>query len=78
MMASARKMRSHSCGSPSPVAVAAAVLNAQGRVAAAAFSIVVFNVVLLAALVVVLILQVGASRLAGDILSASIVIAGVV
>ncbi len=58
------------------VAVAAAVLNAQGRVAAAAFSIVVFNVVLLAALVVVLILQAGASRLAGDILSASIVIAG--
>jgi putative peptidoglycan lipid II flippase len=60
------------------VAVAAAVLNAQGRVAAAVFSIVVFNVVLLAALVMVLILQVGASRLAGDILSASIVIAGVV
>jgi len=50
----------------------------KGRVAAAAFSIVVFNVVLLAALVVVLILQVGASRLADDIMSASIVIAGVV
>jgi putative peptidoglycan lipid II flippase len=60
------------------VAVMAAILNAQGRVAAAAFGIVVFNGVLLAALVVVLVLRVGASRLAGDILSSSIVVAGIV
>jgi putative peptidoglycan lipid II flippase len=60
------------------VAVAAAILNAQGRVATAAFSIVVFNAILLAALVVVLVLHAGASRLAGDILSSSIVVAGIV
>jgi putative peptidoglycan lipid II flippase len=60
------------------VAVAAAILNAQSRVAAAAFGIVVFNGVLLAALVVVLLTGAGASRLAGDILASSIVIAGIV
>jgi putative peptidoglycan lipid II flippase len=60
------------------VAVVAAILNAKGRVAAAAFGIVAFNAVLLAALAVVLFLDVGASRLAGDVLSGSFVIAGIV
>jgi putative peptidoglycan lipid II flippase len=60
------------------VAVAAAILNAQGRVAAAALGVVMFNCVLLLALAVVLMLNAGRSRFAGDILSGSFVIAGIV
>ncbi len=57
------------------VAVAAAVLNAQGRVGAAAFGLVVFNCVLVAA-VFILLLGGNASPFAGTVLSAAIVLAG--
>jgi putative peptidoglycan lipid II flippase len=56
------------------VAVAASILNAEGRVAAAAFGLVVFNAVMVAA--VVFVLRFGESRTAGAILSLAIVLAG--
>jgi putative peptidoglycan lipid II flippase len=58
------------------VAVAAAILNAEGRVAAAAFGIVVFNCVLLAAVLLVVMRGAAHSSSAGTILSISIVVAG--
>jgi putative peptidoglycan lipid II flippase len=59
------------------VSIAAAVLNAEGRVAAAAFGLVIFNVVMMAAVLVVLLADVGATPATGAILSAAIVIAGI-
>ncbi len=59
------------------VSIAAATLNAEGRVGAAAFGLVVFNVVMIAAVIAVLLSGVGASPIAGAILSGSIVLAGV-
>jgi putative peptidoglycan lipid II flippase len=59
------------------VAVAASALNAQGRVAAAAFGLVVFNAVLLAAVVVLLALGAQATPAAAGLLSAAVVAAGV-
>jgi len=59
-------------------AVAVAILNAEGRVAAASAGIVAFNVVLVAAALVVLALGTGASRLSAGILAASFAVAGVV
>jgi putative peptidoglycan lipid II flippase len=59
------------------VSVAASVLNAQSRVGAAAFGLVVFNCVFIAAVGIVLFLDVGATTNAGVILSAAIVVAGV-
>jgi putative peptidoglycan lipid II flippase len=59
------------------VSIAAATLNAEGRVGAAAFGLVIFNVVMIAAVLAVLLSGVGASPAAGAILSASIVAAGV-
>jgi putative peptidoglycan lipid II flippase len=59
-------------------AVIAGILNAQKKVAAAAAGVVVFNVILLAALALVLALGTGASRLSGDVLSISFVAAGAV
>jgi len=56
------------------VAVAASILNAEGRVAAAAFGLVVFNGVMVAAVLVVL--RLGDTRTAGSILSLAIVLAG--
>lgn len=58
------------------VAIAAAVLNAQARVGAAAFGIVVFNAVLLAAVALVFVVGGNATPLAGSILSASVAFAG--
>jgi putative peptidoglycan lipid II flippase len=59
------------------VAVAASVLNAEGRVAAAAFGIVIFNGVLLAAVLYVIVSGSGASEQSGRVLSIAIVIAGI-
>jgi putative peptidoglycan lipid II flippase len=59
------------------VAVAAATLNAEGRVGAAAFGLVIFNVVMMTAVAVVLISGIGATSFAGVILSAAIVAAGI-
>jgi putative peptidoglycan lipid II flippase len=59
------------------IAVSAAVLNAEGRVGAAAFGLVVFNCVFLTAVGVVLVLDIGASVTAGMILSAAVVLAGI-
>jgi putative peptidoglycan lipid II flippase len=59
------------------VAVAAAVLNAEGRVGAVAFGLVVFNCVMLAAVLVVIASDVGTLPAAGRVLSAAIVVAGV-
>jgi len=59
------------------VAVAASRLNAEGRVAAGAFGLVVFNVVMIAALVVILLLGLDAPARIGGVLSAAIVAAGV-
>src|SRR5262249_17324039 len=56
------------------VAVAASILNAEGRVAAAAFGLVVFNAVMVAA--VLFVLGLDDTRIAGAILSLSIVLAG--
>jgi putative peptidoglycan lipid II flippase len=56
------------------VAVAASILNAEGRVAAAGFGLVVFNAVMVGAVLVVL--QIGDAPMAGSILSLSIVLAG--
>ena len=58
------------------VAVAAAMLNAEGRVGAAAFGLVIFNVVMMAAVLIVLLSGIGATPLAGAILSAAIVVGG--
>jgi putative peptidoglycan lipid II flippase len=59
------------------VAVAASVLNASGRVAAAAFGNVVFNIVLVAAVVFVVVRQDGLPITAGAFLSLAVVAAGV-
>jgi putative peptidoglycan lipid II flippase len=59
------------------VSVAAATLNAEGRVGAAALGLVVFNVVMVAAVAAVLVSGIGATPLAGAILSAAIVAAGI-
>jgi putative peptidoglycan lipid II flippase len=58
------------------VAVAASALNAQGRVAAAAFGIVVFNAVLLATVAVLLLQHAEASPTAAALLAGSVVAAG--
>jgi putative peptidoglycan lipid II flippase len=58
------------------VAVAASALNAQGRVAAAAFGLVVFNGVFVAAVVTLLLLEAEATPFVAAILSASMVAAG--
>jgi putative peptidoglycan lipid II flippase len=58
------------------VAVAASALNAQGRVAAAAFGIVVFNGVLLATVAVLLLQRADASPTAAALLAGSVVVAG--
>jgi putative peptidoglycan lipid II flippase len=60
------------------VAAASALLNAQGRVRAAAFSVVAFNVVLIGATALVLIVGTGTSQRTGNLLAGSIVVAGFV
>jgi len=57
------------------VAVAASVLNAEGRVAAAAWGVVVFNGVMIAAVVAVI--AFGSAPSAGTVLSLAVVLAGV-
>src|SRR5262245_44550912 len=59
-----------------PVAVAAAILNAEGRVGAAAFGLVIFNGVFVAAVAFVLLVGGKASFFAGAALSIAIVLAG--
>ena len=59
------------------VAVSAAVLNAEGRVGAAAFGLVVFNAVFVAAVASVIFLGAQASAFAGALLSAAVVLAGI-
>jgi putative peptidoglycan lipid II flippase len=59
------------------IAVAAAVLNAEGKVAAVSFGLVVFNVVLVSAVLLVGALDLAQTRSAGTILAASVVAAGV-
>ena len=56
------------------VAVSSSILNAEARVAAAAFGLVAFNGVMLVAVIAVVFL--GPSRRAGDILSVAVVLAG--
>jgi putative peptidoglycan lipid II flippase len=58
------------------VAVAASVLNSENRVAAAAFGLVVFNCVLLAAVVLVIAMGAQASARTGAVLSAAVAFAG--
>ncbi len=58
------------------IAVAASVLNAESRVGAAAFGLIVFNGVMLAAVVVIVALVASASPFAGAVLSAAIAFAG--
>jgi putative peptidoglycan lipid II flippase len=58
------------------VAVMAATLNAAGRVGAAAYGPVVFNVVMIAAVAGIAIAGLGSSPTAGAILAGSIVVAG--
>lgn len=58
------------------VAIAASILNAEGRVGATASGIVVFNAVLVAAVAILLISGIPASARRGAILSAVIVLAG--
>jgi putative peptidoglycan lipid II flippase len=58
------------------VAVAAAVLNAEGRVSAAAFGPIVFNGVMIAAIGAILLAGIGASPTVGAILAGAIVAAG--
>jgi putative peptidoglycan lipid II flippase len=60
-----------------PVAVAAAVLNAEGKVAAVSFGLVIFNVVLVFAVLLVVVLDLAETRSAGTVLAASVVAAGV-
>jgi putative peptidoglycan lipid II flippase len=59
-----------------PVAVAAAILNAEGRVGAAAFALVIFNFVFVAAVALVIVVGGKASFFAGAALSVAIVLAG--
>jgi putative peptidoglycan lipid II flippase len=59
-----------------PVAVAASILNAQGRVGAAAFALIVFNGVFVAAVALVILAGGKASFFAGAALSVAIVAAG--
>jgi putative peptidoglycan lipid II flippase len=59
------------------VAVSASVLNAERRVAAAAFGLVIFNAVLVAAVLAVIAIGESASPRAGEILSVAIVLAGI-
>ena len=59
-----------------PVAVAASVLNAEGRVGAAAFALVVFNLVFVAAVAFVILIGGKASFFAGAALSVAVVLAG--
>ena len=59
------------------VSIAAAVLNAEGRVGAAAFGLVIFNVVMMGAVLLVLLSGIGAAPVTGAILSGAIVIAGI-
>src|SRR5215510_3038105 len=58
------------------VAVAAATLNAEGRTGATALGVVIFNVVLIAAVVVLLVHGMAATPAAGVVLSASVLLAG--
>ena len=58
------------------VAVAASALNAQGRVAAAAFGLVMFNGVLVTTVVTLLLVEAEATPFAAAVLSASMVAAG--
>ena len=58
------------------VAVAASILNAEGRVGAVAAGLVIFNAVLVSAVVAVVVMG-SNSGLAGDILSLAIVLAGI-
>ena len=57
-------------------AVAVAILNAEGRVAAAAGSVAMFNFVLVGAVAAVILFGTGHSRLSGTILTLSFAIAG--
>src|SRR5689334_9763379 len=59
-----------------PVAVAAAILNAEGRVGAAAFALVIFNAVFVCAVALVIVVGGKASFFAGAALSIAIVLAG--
>lgn len=59
------------------VAVAASILNAEGRVAAVAAGIVIFNVVLVAAVLIVALTRADLPAAAGAWLSTAIVVAGV-
>ena len=59
------------------VAVAASVLNANGRVGAVSLGIVVFNFVFVIAVGIVLFLDTGASARSGEILSTAVAVAGV-
>src|SRR3954470_2204802 len=59
------------------VSVAAATLNAEGRVGAAALGLVVFNVVMVTAVAGVIVLGIGPTPLAGAVLSAAMVVAGI-
>ena len=58
------------------VAVAASVLNAEGRVGAAALGVVIFNCVIIAAIIVLIALG-AATAITGLVLSAAVVLAGV-
>jgi putative peptidoglycan lipid II flippase len=59
-----------------PVAVAASILNAEGRVGAAAMALVVFNAVFVVAVAIVIVAGGKASFFAGAALSVAIVVAG--
>jgi putative peptidoglycan lipid II flippase len=59
------------------VAVAASVLNAEGRVSAAAFGVVIFNGVFIAAILVVIALGAVATPATGLMLSGAVVLAGI-
>lgn len=58
------------------VAAASVSLNAQGHVRAAAFSVVAFNIVLIGAIALVLMLGTGTSQRTANLLAGSIVVAG--
>jgi putative peptidoglycan lipid II flippase len=58
------------------VAVAAATLNAEGRTGATALGVVIFNVVLIAAVVALLVHGLAATPAAGVVLSTSVLLAG--
>jgi putative peptidoglycan lipid II flippase len=59
-----------------PVAVAASILNAEGRVGAAAFALVIFNAVFVAAVLLIVLSGAKATFFSGAALSIAIVIAG--